>query len=97
MEVVGMLVNFKEVFCPTPEQLQKREERWRKARQEMIDEGNCYYCKHTRSEDRYDHGKYAGDEAYCIIDGRNDYCGLIDQSQRCMFFELREEYKDETV
>ena len=84
-----MLVNFQETFFPTPEQEKAQEERRQKLHQRLIDEHNCMYCKHARSEDRYDHGRYSGEELWCTIDGRNEYCGLIDQTQRCLFWEYK--------
>lgn len=84
-----MLADFQRTFCPTPEQEKAFEEHWQKIRQKLIDEQNCIYCKHARSEKRYEHGMDAGESFWCTIDGRDEYCGLIDQTQRCLFWEYR--------
>lgn len=86
-DVEKMIGNFQQVFCPTPEQLKEQDERIQKIIQRSIDNHDCYYCKHARLEDRYDHGYYAGKESWCTIDGRDEYCGLMDQTQMCMFWE----------
>lgn len=86
-----MIANFQEIFFPTLEQIRDIDERIQQATQRGIDDHNCYYCAHARLEDRYDHGYYSGKEPWCTIDGRDEYCGLIDQTQRCLFWELRED------
>ena len=86
-EIEKMIGNFQRVFCPTPEQLKEEADRIQKMIQRSIDNHDCYYCKHARLEPRYEHGKYAGHEPWCTIDGRDEYCGLIDQTQMCMFWE----------
>ena len=55
-----MLASFQEVFCPTPEQQKASEERHKRLVQRLIDNHDCYYCKHARLEDRIEHGCYAG-------------------------------------
>ena len=61
--------------------------------QQDIDNYPCYYCKHARLELAIDY-TYGNSyyEPWCTIDGRNDWCGLIDQKQMCMFWEY---YKSE--
>lgn len=83
-----MLASFQEVFCPTPEQQKASEERHKRLVQRLIDSHDCYYCKHARLEDRFEHGCYAGQESWCTIDGRDEYCGLVDNTTMCMFWEL---------
>ena len=89
-EIEKMIGNFQQVFCPTPEQRKEQDERIQRIIQQSIDNHNCYYCKYARLEDRYDHGNYAGKEPWCTLDGRNEYCGLIDQTQMCMFWEYND-------
>ena len=41
-----MMVNFYEVFCPTPEQIQEAKERCRKLHEELAVKRGCSTCKH---------------------------------------------------
>lgn len=41
-----MIVNFHEVFYPTPEQIQEAEERFRKLHEELAVKRGCSTCKH---------------------------------------------------
>ena len=76
-----------EIFNPTPEQIKKQEEFIQKLTQDMIDRHDCFYCKHAALKEHWEHGKYSGRDAWCQVDGRDEYEGLIDKKQMCLFWE----------
>lgn len=83
-----MANKLRDLFDPTPEQLEKIRERVKQIENELIKTRCCTFCQNSKHEPHIEHGRYAGEDCICNISGEMRFYPE-DNGKNCEFWELR--------